>query len=430
MSFHLSNVAVATLMLGIAPAVHGQVARVIRVPEDQRTIQAAIDSAQTGDVVLVSPGTYVGQITITKAITLASEFLPTGDERFIAATTLDGGGGASVIEIPAGTADRPTIQGFTIQNGDDGIAPHAPFNLLHCLVRDTADGVDFENGSGGLVQFSTFERNRDDGLDLDHAVDVVIADNIIRNNGNDGIEIRLHKYRGPTLQVIIRNNIVSGNDDGIQLIDYAGGSDRFFLIEENLIHENNQAGLGLMDDAETDEDFRAASVRERIHLFHNTFVGNDHGLTGGDNVIALNNLFVNTTNVGIKGVNGSSITAYNLFWNNGIDIQDSNNDTATTWFLDPLLDTKYHPRAGSPAIDAGTASFAWAGDTVLRRPRGLYRGNAPDLGRFEFDGGAARGPIHPSRSEDLGSSARFSPASEVPSCRIHRAVNPAIWESL
>ena len=147
------------------------------VPADFSSIQAAHNAANSGDTFLVAPGTNNGQIIITKAITLASHFLQTGDESFIGTTILDGGG-AYVIRIPATAEDRPTIQGFTIQNSIDGILPNANFNLLNCLVRDTSDGVDYEDGSGGLVQFCTFELNRDDGIDLDDGVDIVIANNI------------------------------------------------------------------------------------------------------------------------------------------------------------------------------------------------------------------------------------------------------------
>jgi len=201
----------------------------LTVPGQFPSIQAAHDAANSGDTILVDPGTYVGQITITKAITLASHFLTTGDESFIGSTILDGGNGSFVIEIPASAEDRPTIQGFTIQNSTDGIYPNAMFNLLNCLVRDTSDGVDYESGSGGLVQFCTFELNSDDGIDLDNEVDIVITDNIIRNNGDDGIEIRMQGYSGPTLDIIITRNEIYGNDeDGIQLIHYDVLTDRFF----------------------------------------------------------------------------------------------------------------------------------------------------------------------------------------------------------
>ena len=69
---------------------------------------------------------------------------------------------------------------------------------------------------------------------------------------------------GPHVTHTIRNNtIVGSSEDGIQIIDYSANSSRSFVIERNLIRDNADAGLGLMDNGETVEDFRAASVPER-----------------------------------------------------------------------------------------------------------------------------------------------------------------------
>jgi hypothetical protein len=209
----------------------------LNVPADFFSIQAAHDAASSGDTILVAPGTYFGQITISKAITLASHHLPTGNEDFIATTILDGGGGPFVVEIPSGAEDGSTVQGFTIQNANDGITARADFNLFNCVVRSTQDGVDFENGSGGLVQFCTFELNGDDGLDLDNEVRLVIADNVIRNNDDDGIEIRMQDYTGPVLDIkVLRNEIYGNGEDGIQLIHYDVVTDRFLEIASNYIY--------------------------------------------------------------------------------------------------------------------------------------------------------------------------------------------------
>jgi parallel beta-helix repeat protein len=365
-------------------------ASIIRVPQDYNSIQAAIDAANNGDVVLVSPGTYSGPLTLNKAATLASWFFTTGDEANISNTILDGGNGSNIIDIPAGTPDRPTIMGFTIQNANDGISPHAKFDFFHNIVRGTSDGIDYESHSGGLCRFNIFESNSDDGIDLDGSVDIVITDNIIRNNGDDGIEIRMQGYAGPVLNIIISNNVISENDeDGIQIIDYSDLSDRFLLIERNLIKDNLMVGLGLMDNGDTTEDYRAASIPERIHVFNNTFVGNNYGLTGGDNLIAINNLFVNSNTLGMKGVDGNSIAAYNLFWNNGYSgdehEQGSNLDIAHTLYADPLIDAESYLQSGSPAIDSGTSFFEWQGETVLNIPDGEFFGLAPDLGMYESD---------------------------------------------
>ena len=291
-----------------------------------------------------------------------------------------------MIEIPSSAEDRPTIQGFTIQNATDGITPHAMFNLLDCLVRDSEDGVDYENGSGGLVQNCTFELNGDDGIDLDNSVDIVMLDNIIRNNGDDGIEIRLQDHSGPTLNIIIKRNEIYGNDeDGIQLIGYDVPTNRFFEIAYNYIHHNTDAGIGMMDGQVTKEDFRAASIPERINIFNNTFANNSHGITGGDNTVVLNNIFVKHSAIAVKNVDANSALAFNLFFNNGTDNSGSNVDTASSVFSNPLLTANFQLPAGSPAIDAGTARYIWQEETVLDLPASEFSGGAPDMGAFEFE---------------------------------------------
>ena len=109
------------------------------------------------------------------------------------------------------------------------------------------------------------------------------------------------------------------------------------VIDGNLIDSNLQAGIGLMDGGVTKEDFRAASLLERIHVFRNTFAGNDHGISGGDNMVVVNNIFINHVNVAVKQVDGGSSLLYNLFWNNGVDNAGSNVDPPTTLFDDPQL---------------------------------------------------------------------------------------------
>jgi parallel beta-helix repeat protein len=357
--------------------------RIIYVPGNASTIQAAIDVASDGDLVLVAPGVYHENIQLSgKTIILASQYYTTRNPSFIDQTIIDGNGD-TVIAVSPSVGPETKIIGFTILNGQDGISASAKFHILNNRFTLNSDAIDYESG-GGTCSNNVFENNRDDAIDLDGSTEVTIENNIIHNNGDDGIEARLHSYSGPTLTIIIRKNIITGNgEDGIQLIDYPDVSDRVFLIERNVIQGSAMVGVGLMDDGESVEDFRAANIPERIYLFNNTFVDNDHGLTGGDNLIALNNIFAGSANIAMKNVDGNSIASYNLFWGNGIDHQNSNLDTTHTILENPLLNVNYRLNSGSPALDSGTAFFIWNSEIVLDLQPDVYSGAAPDLGAFE-----------------------------------------------
>jgi hypothetical protein len=354
------------------------------VPEDAPTIQGGIEMAGDDDLVLVAPGTYQESVYLSgKGITLASHYLITGDSDYIEMTVIDAAGGTGIY-VDASVLSETTISGFTVQNGQDGVVGHGVFTFENNRVVDNGDGLDYEAG-GGLCRDNLFARNRDDGVDLDGAVAVVVEGNSIVNNGDDGIEIRLHPYEGPTLDVVIRDNAISDNgEDGIQLIDYSGLSSRVFRIERNLISRNAMAGIGLMGDENTRENYEGASIRERIAVFNNTLAANDYGLTGGDNLIALNNIFAGSTGTAVKNTDGESIVAHSLFWSNGADWENSNIDTDHAVVAAPEWRSDFRLTPGSPAIDAGISYFAWDSEVVLQLDSGDYAGAAPDLGAYEF----------------------------------------------
>ena len=131
------------------------------------------------------------------------------------------------------------------------------------------------------------------------------------------------------------------------------------------------------------EDLSGASILEQIFVFNNIFIGNDHGITGGDNTVVVNNIFLDTTNIALKRVDGNSIAAYNLFYNNGTDASESNVDVPSSVYADPDLNPVYLPPSASPAVDAGTATYTWSSQQVLNLPPSEYEGSAPDIGAFE-----------------------------------------------
>ncbi|MFC1888948.1 right-handed parallel beta-helix repeat-containing protein [Thermodesulfobacteriota bacterium] len=83
----------------------------IHVPADEPTIQAGINAAVFGDLVLVDPGIYVENIVFKgKRITVRSV---EGAE----ATIIDGDSAGSVVSMNFGESRRSVLDGFTIRNG-------------------------------------------------------------------------------------------------------------------------------------------------------------------------------------------------------------------------------------------------------------------------------------------------------------------------
>lgn len=382
-SHGIVSVIVSVIFVITACGGNSDSAREIIVPDDQPTIQAAIQAAESGDIVLVRPGLYSENIRLQdKKLVLASWYYRTADEDYIDQTIIDGGGHA-VITARSG-ADETEIIGFTIQNGSDGISASVPLHIHHNRITQNADGIDYEAGGGGTCHSNIIHSNTDDGIDLDYDVSVIIENNVIRDNGDDGIEIRLHDYTGPMLDIVIANNSISGNlEDGIQIIDYEGLSSRIITIERNKISDNAMAGIGLMADGNTVEDYSGAAILERIRVVNNTLSGNNYGITGGANLIALNNIIYNTNFTAMRNQVGKSVVAYSLFWANGVDYENAVIEFESCLFDDPLLDANHELLAGSPAIDAGAVLFSWDGETVLDMSSIEFNGSAPDLGAIE-----------------------------------------------
>ncbi len=161
---------------------HPALAATIHVPSGQPTIQAGIDAAVDGDLVLVAPGTYSGDVDVSsKAITIQSE--QGADSTIIENCFLAEG------LVMAFCGPETVLDGFTIRSNEYGIIllEEASPTIMNCKITS--------NNYYGIVQ-------EDDSF-----ASPTITNCTISENGDAGISI----YSPAT----ITNCTISGNQKGI-----------------------------------------------------------------------------------------------------------------------------------------------------------------------------------------------------------------------
>jgi hypothetical protein len=72
LGMHLMQHKIGIVMFPLLLEVSSLTAATIRVPQNQKTIQAGIDAAKPGDTILVNAGTYKEHIHLKSGITLKS----------------------------------------------------------------------------------------------------------------------------------------------------------------------------------------------------------------------------------------------------------------------------------------------------------------------------------------------------------------------
>ena len=194
--------------------------RILRVPQEYPTIQAAIDSAKNTDTVLVSEGRYYENINYYwKKIVITSRYFITKDWQTVQNTIIDG----------STAVDKNNASTVTLLNGLDSNA--------------VLDGFTITGGTGTLWVYGSARPQEGGGIIMNLS-SAIIKNNIITNNmtrtavgvisgGGGGIS---SLYSNPT----IYNNVVVSNTSG-----YAGGIVLNWSkgkVRNNIIYHNTTTG--------------------------------------------------------------------------------------------------------------------------------------------------------------------------------------------
>src|ERR1043166_7764084 len=194
-------------------------AGVMSVPSDEATIQQAIDVANNGDLILVSPGTYFENIDFRgNTITLRSIAGP--DQ-----TILDGHNAGPVVTFQTSEQAQSVLSGLTIQHGYAAagggvmLVGTSPTIMRNVFRGNTQAAGGFGAAIGGDNASPPIERNKFEGTScatslLSGVVSFVngsaplIINNIFQNNSCCAINLTLPSGCSP----VIANNTIVRDD--------------------------------------------------------------------------------------------------------------------------------------------------------------------------------------------------------------------------
>jgi parallel beta-helix repeat protein len=248
-------------------------------------IDGEIAQAKPGATVIVCPGTYHGDIVVSKPVTLY------GVDAVVNASGADNG-----ITVVASGA---TVQGFTVRNAiGEGILvvgkPGHP--VTHVTIRDNVvEGNDQGNPTGSPVSGSRYRAcNATQGIpgDCGEGIHLMVAEwSVVTGNtvtGNSG-GILLSDEFGPNAHNVVEGNTVTSNlfDCGITVVSHSGagyvngatvpdaGGTYDNVIASNTIEGNGLEGQGA--------GVVLATALPGGAVYDNTVIGNtiwDNGLAG------------------------------------------------------------------------------------------------------------------------------------------------------
>ena len=240
----------------------------IYVPEDQPTIQEAINISTDGDSILVSPGFYPESIDFDgKAILISSLYLLEDDSLLVGATIIDAQENGSVVTFSSGETSQSIIQGFTIQNGtgndedpDDNGSYYTYGGGIYCqgsdpVIRDCIiqDNTANEGGGGGIFCYNASPKfygcsingneTDDVGGGLYSRVDSspeFYDCTFFENTAEFGAGCYLRNESSPIMEnVVFNQNTANNSGGGITLKD-----DADLQAEQVFIFNNEADGLG------------------------------------------------------------------------------------------------------------------------------------------------------------------------------------------
>jgi parallel beta-helix repeat protein len=217
-------------------------ARVLHVPRDHTTLQAAVDAAQAGERVVLAAGVYNGNVTIVnKQVEIVG--VAQGGR-----VVLEYKGNVNVVLVQ-GAAATITLSNLTIRHRG-GVANGSSYGAIIADGGSTVqvEGCDLssEAGSGVYAQGEgtdlrlkdcTVHNCKNSGVLIALKAKATVEGCTSRDNGFSGIQVQ----RGAS--ATLRGNTCTGNQHGICVNELEGNDPTSAVVENNQLTGNTRQNL-------------------------------------------------------------------------------------------------------------------------------------------------------------------------------------------
>ena len=364
-------------------------------PADYHSIQQAIDNANSGDTISVRSGTYYEHLIVDESLSII------GEEE--SSTKIDGDGYGGVVTIVAGNV---TMKGFTIQDGEEGVALVSNNNnLTDNVLTSNSVGVLLDTHSEGNTLFGNrILFSSTSGIYGDRCGQNAIVNNNISFsswhgiflygsepcvlNGNSIFSSREGMFIRYSSNNTVTGNFVSDNDIGIYIYSdedpiRPSGLSKHNLVRNNTV-QNNSLGM-------TVKHLGTTAEFARNEICENLIDCNNFGLniSGSDGNLIYNNNFINNSK------QASVYESLDNTWDGGYHVGGNywsdHNSTDMYWGFyqnetgsDGIIDFPYHLSANPAEEDK--YPFLYANEwlmvpemSVISPSNGTYRLNTLPL---------------------------------------------------